>query len=152
MALIFLSFSLLMVGCHAKPPIDTSRVMSVTEVLKNLDELNGKSVEVQGFMPECGAYSCVLFANEQLSKDFWRIANGPDRKVELPDFLSVGFDEAFDRKAGPLAGRYVVVRARVSNKCRPGGVPSCTDRADDLIPLDIAPLGPPSRQTREKNA
>jgi hypothetical protein len=123
------------VGCGSKAPIDTSRTLSVQQVLENIDSLNGRRVKVGGFLPDCGGYDCSLFTNEQQAKDFWRIANNPGRKEKLPDFVEIGSVRGFDEKAGSMAGHYVVVTGRVTNECHPH---RCTDRGPDLVPIDIA--------------
>jgi len=124
---------ILLVGCSSKPPIDTKRTLSVGTVMQNLDELNGKIVKVAGFLPDCGGYDCSLFANEQQARAFWRIANNPHGKEKLPEFVEIGSVRGFDAKAGPLAGRYVIVSGQVTNECKQG----CTDRGPNLIPTDI---------------
>jgi hypothetical protein len=129
--------AILAVGCASKRSIDPNRMLSVDEVRQNLDSLNGRQVKVLGFMPDCGVYDCSLFANEQQAKDFWKVADGPDRKKKLPEFVEIGEARGFDAKAGPLAGHYVVVTGRVTNECQRS---FCTDRAADLVPIDIAAL------------
>ena len=121
---------------------DSSRIMRVDEVIKHIDRLDGKTIKVSGYLFSCEGYDCGLFPNEAKFRDFGQIVNN-HRGGELPDFLSIGYDEAFDRKAGPLAGRYVIVTGKINNDCRPGGLPSCTDRANDIEPIDIV-LAPPS--------
>ncbi|MFL6728277.1 MAG: hypothetical protein ACJ8FS_17450 [Sphingomicrobium sp.] len=110
----------------------------MNEVLQNIDSLNGMRVKVFGFMPGCGVYDCSLFANEHQANDFWRIADSPERKEKLPQFVEIGSDPGFDAKSGPLTGHYVVVTGRVTNECRPHSRESCTDRGPDLVPIDIA--------------
>jgi hypothetical protein len=130
----FSVLAVLAVGCGSKPTIDTSHTFSVSEILHNIDSLNGKRVKVLGFMPGCGGYDCSLFANEQQARDFLRIASSTGRKEKLPEFVEIGEVRGFDAKAGPFAGRYVVVTGRVTNECRQG----CLDRGPDLVPIDIA--------------
>ena len=131
-----LTLPLGILGCQAQGEPDTSRTLGVDEALENIDRLDGKKVRISGFLYECELYDCGLFASEAKSKEFGDIVS-KRREGELPDFLSIGYDKAFDRKAGPLAGKYVVVTGRINNDCRPGGVPSCTDRANDIEPLEI---------------
>jgi hypothetical protein len=105
----------------------------VHEVRQNLDELNGRTVRVAGFLPGCGGNDCSLFSNEQQVRDFGTIANDPARKRKLPEFVEIGSVPGFDEKAGPLVGHYVVVTGRVTNECKGG----CLDRGPDLIPAEI---------------
>ena len=144
--LALIAFGILLVGCSSKPPIDTTRILSVDTVMQNLDELNGKAVKVAGFLPVCGGYDCSLFANEQQARDFWKIANDSHGKAKLPEFVEIGSVRGFDAKAGQLAGRYVTVSGQVTNKCKQG----CTDRGPNLIPTDIvlSRQQPPSDRNR----
>jgi len=107
--------------------------------MQSIHILDGNTVKVQGYMATCGGYSCGLFASEHAHAEFWRIANDGNSKEDFPEFLSIGYDKTFDRKAGPLSRHYVVVTARVSDECRDMfGRIKCTDRASDLIPIDIS--------------
>jgi hypothetical protein len=129
----------LVAGCGWKPAPDIRRTLTIDQVIQSIHTLDGKTVKVGGYMATCGGYDCGLFSTEQASRDFWRIANDSKSKEKFPEFLSIGYDAKFDRKAGPLAGHYVVVTGQVSDRCRDTfGRIKCTDRAPDIIPNDIA--------------
>jgi hypothetical protein len=120
-------------------PANPSRTLEVDEVLKSIHVLDGETVKVRGYMASCAGYDCGLFASEQAHKDFWRVLESRNANQETPDFLSIGYNDEFDRKAGPLAGRYVVVTGRVNDECRDvRGQPLCTDRSPDLEPIAIS--------------
>jgi hypothetical protein len=136
-------------GCGWSPPPDINRTLTIHEVLRSIHTLSGRRVKVTGYMPTCGGLECGLFASKNAYAEFWRVIDGPKSKDPLPEFLSIGFDKNFDRKAGPLAGHYVVVTGRVSDECRDTfGRFHCTDRARDLIPTDIALQSQPDVSTR----
>jgi hypothetical protein len=143
-AAILLGLAFFAVGCSSKTPIDTSHTLAVPDVLENIDSLNGKTVKVLGFLPDCGVYDCSLFVNEQQAHDFWRIANKPQGE-KLPKFVEIGEVRGFDARTRPFAGHYVVVTGRVTNECRGHGH-FCTDRGPDLVPIDIA-LSPQANGT-----
>jgi len=119
-------------------------------MLKSIHALDGETVKVRGYMASCAGYDCGLFASEQAHKDFWRVVENQSGNQDLPDFLSIGYDEEFDRKAAPLMGRYVVVTGRVHDECRDLlGQPQCTDRAPDLEPIAISLDDPKTGGSRQ---
>jgi hypothetical protein len=119
-------------------PTDKSKVRTVHEVLDNMNLWNGSVVKVAGYMPSCGGHDCTLFQTKREHDEFWRVIRDRKVKAETPDFLSIGYDAEFDRKAGGFAGRYVIVTGKISTKCRSlSGKPQCLDRAPDIIPVDI---------------
>ena len=119
-------------------PANKSKVRTVQQVLDNMNLWNGSVLRVRGYMASCGRHDCAIAQTKEDHERFWQIANDPKSKAELPDFLSIGYDPAFDRKAGKLAGRYVIVTGKISTKCRTfSGKHRCLDRAGDILPIDI---------------
>ena len=126
-------------------PADKSQVRTVQEVLDNMNRWNGSVIRVRGYMPSCGGYECNLFQTKREHEQFWRVLEGRDRNAELPDFLSIAYDPDFDRKAGKVAGQYVIVTGKISADCRTlTGKPKCLDRASDIRPMDIEPVTQPA--------
>lgn len=119
-------------------PADKSRVRTVHEVLDNMNWWNGSVVKVAGFMPKCGGLNCTLFQTKREVGEFWRIIRDREAKEETPDFLSIGYNPAFDKKAKKFVGQYVIVTGKISTQCRSfTGKPQCLDRAPDIEPIDI---------------
>jgi hypothetical protein len=99
---------------------------------------NGSVVKVAGYMPSCAGYDCALFQTKQEHEEFSRTTRDRQSKQKVPDFLSIGSNAQFDRKARAFAGRYVVVTGKISTVCRSfSGEPQCLDRAPDIEPIDI---------------
>lgn len=142
-------------ACHAAP----RTVVSVHEVLANMDRLNGRTVRVGGYLPECGGYDCELFANEADGRR-WAgmlaiLKTGRKPVVQEPEWLGIGFSTDFDRRAASLVGHYVVITGSVDNRCRYHGEPGCIDREPDIHPQSIQAWRPPSAPanvTPEKKA
>src|SRR3569832_1713331 len=92
-------------ACHAAP----QRTLSVHEVLKSIDRLNGQTVRVGGYLPSCGGRDCVLYADEEEFRRTraWFRALSRDHKqpsFELPEeLLGIGSDGDIDRKAALAA-------------------------------------------------
>jgi hypothetical protein len=119
-------------------PADKSKVRTVHEVLDNMNWWNGSVVRVQGYLPSCTGLSCTLFQTKQEQERFWQIIGDRRIKAETTDFLSIGHDPAFDRRAQGFGGQYVIVTGKISTKCRSlTGKRQCLDRAPDIEPIDI---------------
>lgn len=125
--------------------------MTITDVIANIDRLNGRTVRVTGYLGVCRGYDCLLFRNtaEKARWDRWidqlmrMPESGPRRRLppfDEPPTLGIGAGERmdFDAKAEPFQESYVVITGRVTNGCRYRGRPACTDRTTDLIPTAIA--------------
>ena len=130
------------------PPIFT-----VAELVPRIDELNGKTVRVAGYLANCGGYSCDLYPRKE-DVAVWNRAFAELRKTRQfrqPDLPVLGIDSGedfeFDEKAAPFTGSYVVITGKVTNQCRFKGERGCTDRSPDLEPTKIAawkgPVPPP---------
>lgn len=131
--------------------------MSVPEVVNNLDELNGQTVTVGGYLAECGGYNCELFTDHTQIKgyaewwtQFFAAVRRRERPAEPPpgmwqNVLNIGSGNDFDRKARNYWNSYVLITGKVTNMCRhSGGEPGCTDRSPDLEPTSIRPWKRPS--------
>jgi hypothetical protein len=149
-----LIFALATVGCGPAP---SKKPLTVTEVLEQIDRLNGKTVSVFGYIPRCEALSCMLHRNKAESDDVDRamsviraaIAAGATDTSSFPfpshPYLGIGVGTPFtffDLRASLLyADSYVVITGKVSNECRSKGH-VCFDRAADLEPTDIRAAPP----------
>jgi len=127
-------------SCDAAAPDAPARVMTITEVIENIDALDGQRVEVAGYLTACMGYDCRLFRN-QSDKDQWdrhieQIIRDRSSTIGAPPVLGIGSGENvdFDTKAAAFANSYVVVTGTVTNRCRYRGMPACTDRSTDLEP------------------
>jgi len=139
--LIVLAFVFTTAACNPARSVDRTRTLGVHEVIKNIDELNGKTVRVHGFLGDCSVYDCGLFENEAdwLQEQRWLHAVRSDNKraPDPPDWLGVGGYPTFDTKAQPYNRKDVLISGKVSNQCRYDGKPACTDRASELEPTAI---------------
>ncbi|MDP8993671.1 MAG: hypothetical protein M3N07_01610 [Pseudomonadota bacterium] len=123
--------------------------MTITDVIANIDRLNGRTVRVAGYLMECGGYECRLYRSqaekEQGERYFRELVEQANAGRELnptvaePPFLGIGVGEnwRFDAMAEPFANSYVVITGRVTNQCRDNGEPSCLHRTTDLEPVGI---------------
>jgi hypothetical protein len=126
-------------------------------MIANIDRLNGQTVRVGGYLPECGGYECLLYESQAdvLRAKAWFAAAGKEHKMptyELPDWVGIGGDNDIDRKAAPFVGRYVVITGRADNRCRFHGKWGCTDRGPDIHPGAIEAWQPPSNAAPESKA
>lgn len=127
------------------------QVLTVEEVVPRIDELNGRTVSVFGYLPECRGYTCILYRNKDDADEWDRmmtaiIANRPFSRRDVP-ILGIGAGGTrleFDDKAAPFTKRYVVITGTITNECRFEGKPACTDRGPDLKPTAIRAGAPPA--------
>jgi|1185.fasta_scaffold137224_2 hypothetical protein len=147
----FVTFVIALTACNSAPPIDTSRVLRVEEVIRNIDQLNGKTVRVGGFLGDCFGYDCGLFQDQaewQEEQRWWKAVNAGDKKAPAAsNWLGIGGFGVFDAKAKPFNRSYVAITGRINNGCRYHGKPACTDRADELEPTGISSWTPPQKST-----
>jgi hypothetical protein len=132
-------------------PTASQGVLTVEEVVPRIDELNGQTVSVAGYLSECGGYDCILHRTKADS-DAWArvmIVLRANRRVPIPDVPILGIGSGtnfdFDAKAAPFANSYVVITGTITNQCRFQGRPACTDRGADLNPTAIRAGSPPAR-------
>lgn len=130
--------------------------MAIPDVIANIDALNGRTVQVAGYLGECAIYQCQLFRNasehgqaERYYRELMTAAREGRRPavttLDVP-WLGVGAlseDRGFDRMAAPFQNGYVVITGRVTNRCRYNGLPACTDNSTDLEPTEFARRSPP---------
>lgn len=110
----------------------SEKVWTVEEIVPRIDELDGRTVSVAGYLSKCGGYDCTLYRNEEDVEAWRRIMDAihAKQRVSMPDppALTIGsganFD--FDAKAARFANRYVVITGTMTNKCRFEGKPACS--------------------------
>ena len=109
--------------------------LRVPDVLARHEELDGRIVEVRGWLGRCFNFTCALYADpgSAARDDF----NAPH--------LTIGPRNDFDRRARPYRNREIVLRARFDNGCITG---LCLDRASVLNPIRIMPVERGSRPSR----
>ena len=98
-------------------------ILTIDEVIQKQNKLAQKRIEVRGWITECQTLSCGLFSSANETED--------------TDFISIGSSSKFDKNVAGMAGRLVIVRARLDPKCLPKSTESeiitvCTDRASTL--------------------
>ena len=132
-------------SCGAASTGRPDRAMTITEVIFNIDSLNGRRVRVAGYLGECAGYDCRLFRNkaeqEQWDRFIAAIMQGGRGNLAEPPALGLGSGEAdeFDRRAARYTNSYVIITGIATNRCRYHGQPACTDRSTDLEPIAIGP-------------
>jgi hypothetical protein len=135
-------------SCRPAPP---QQVLTVEEVVPRIDELNGETVSVAGYLAHCLGYECVLYRNKE-DYDSWYhfvVTWQTDKTIVAPRHptLSIGRgkDDDFDAKAARFQHGYVVITGTITNECRFEGEPACTDRGPDLEPRTIRAGRAPAR-------
>ena len=140
--------------------------MTPDEVVTNIDRLNGQTVTVAGYLSECAGYECVLYTDQKQANlaKAWTdrlqaAAHAKKQFSEKPDSswylnsLGIGTggeirpgDKSrgttdcyfeFDCKAAKFRHSYVLIKGKVTNRCRFKGEPECLDRSTDLEPISI---------------
>jgi hypothetical protein len=150
-AILFVA--LISASCGPAPP----QVLTVKEVVPRIDELNGQTVDVSGYLSACRGYECVLYRTKQ-DADEWKRAiaavSKSKRPLPLPDppalAIGSGTNFEFDAKAASFTNSYVVITGRITNECRFEGKPACTDRGPDLKPTAIRAASPPAHGSGER--
>lgn len=129
--------------------------MTITEVISNIDRLNGQTVRVAGYLMECAGYECRLYRNradKEQGERYFRelIADANAGRPLSPTVaepasvgIGVGDNWEFDVAAAPYRNTYVIITGRVTNRCRHNGEPACSDRSTDLELLSITRWSPP---------
>ena len=127
-------------GISCRP--SASQILTVDEVDRRADQLNGQKVSVAGYLAECGGYECDLF-RDKAGADEWhrwgailRQTTNPPPSPSSP-WLAIGEGINFDAKAAPFRNSYVVISGTVRNVCRYKGQHACLDRGNDIDPTDI---------------
>lgn len=129
----------------------SQEVLTVGEVVPRIEELNGQTVSVAGYLPRCGGYTCILYRSKEDFDEFARFiaAAHTDRRLPFPDVPTLGIGSGtnfdFDGKAAPFTNSFVVITGSITNECRFEGKPACTDRGPDLKPTAIRAGSPPAQ-------
>ena len=117
-----LVFSVLVVGC-ATPAAYGAQELSSAEVWEHHHELDGRTIEVRGWLQYCESLGC-------------RIA---DSREDRDPGLSIASSVPFDRAVYGLIGREILISGRLNSDCLHTFVDSpkvdrsqiiCTDRAN----------------------
>jgi hypothetical protein len=157
-ALLWVSCAALGTSC-GPAAVQPEDAMTVTNLIPQIDALNGRMVAVKGYLGLCMGYDCSLFEDKGDS-DKWDkrtkaiMAKKPPYPPD-PPMLGIwqkgdDFDKEFDRKAAELSYSYVIITGKVTNRCRYRGMPACTDRGSDIIPTDIMTWHRPARATGDR--
>ncbi len=134
------------------------RAITVDEFITRIDQLNGQTVRVTGYLGECQGYSCHLYRNKAESADVDRamsdmraaLAEGATDVSGFPfpnhPAVLIGTGSRFsffDLRASLYAGGYVVITGQATNQCR-SQIRFCFDRGSDLEPISIRSAPAPS--------
>ena len=153
--LVRLLLALATVACGSAT---TTKPTTVEEFIAQIDQLNGQTVMVTGYLGECEALSCMLYRNKAESDDVDRAMSDMRAALEegatdvsgfpFPDhpFVSIGPGSQFsffDLRAYFYANGYVVITGEATNQCRSKNQ-FCFDRVGDLLPSSIRSAPAPS--------
>jgi hypothetical protein len=140
-----------------------ARQLTVEEAVKRIDELNGQTVAVAGYLADCFGYECVLYVNKKEADQataWWKQVRRGQMRREMSGplvgkyALGIGSGEyvcpdghkngpkcyfAFDKQAAPFRHGYVIITGKLTNECRHDGEFGCLDRTTDLEPTAIRP-------------
>ncbi len=132
--------------------------MTVDMVVAQIDALDGQTVRVFGYLPECAPMSCSLYRSKAEADEIDRsmkamrlaLAAGANdvSGIGMPLHPSLSIGEGlpwafFDVRARSAAAHYVILTGKVSKECRSNGKPVCLDRANDLKPIAIQQAAAP---------
>jgi len=136
----------------------TKKPTTIEEFIAQIDQLNGQTVMVTGYLGECGALSCILYRNKAESDDVDRAMSDIRAALEegatdvsgfpFPDHPSVSIGPGsqssfFDLRAYFYANGYVVITGEATSQCRSKGV-ACFDRVGDILPTSVRSAPAPS--------
>jgi len=118
--------SALLLGASAALAHDRRAPLSVEQVIARHHELDGRTIEVRGWLTYCHPRSCILSSQQGDAGD---------------SHLSIASSSRFDRRATRMIGLRITVRATLNDNCLHGRGSSraeepvivvCTDRASEL--------------------
>lgn len=133
---VLLTLVFAVTGCAKPAPL---MPVSVQDVIDNIHAWNGKIVTVDGWLGKCGGLDCHIHPTLADAKTIALIDYSNDAwKGAMDRAVGIGYDSKFDQTAEPLQLTRVLLKARVSDRCR-GWFVGCTDRAPDLTPISIQP-------------
>lgn len=136
----------------------SKKPFTVEEFIAQIDQLNGQTVEVTGYLGECEALSCMVYRNRADSEDVDRamsdmraaIAEGVNdvSGFPFPDHQSISIGPGsqfsfFDLRAYFYTHGFVVITGKATNQCR-SKIRYCFDRVGDLLPISIRSAPAPS--------
>jgi hypothetical protein len=136
----------------------SKKPITVEELITRIDQLNGQTVDVTGYLGECEALGCILYRNKAESDDVDRATSKIRAALDkgttdvsglpYPDHpaVSIGPGSAssfFDLRAYFYTNGYVVINGKATNQCRSRNI-ACFDRAGDLQPISIRSAPAPS--------
>lgn len=146
---VALFFATISASCGSLKP---QTVMTVEEVIPRIDELNGRSVSVAGYLSKCAGYDCILYrtkADSDAMDRFMAAVHAPQR-LPFPDAPMLGIGSGtnfdFDAKAASFTNDYVVITGSITNECRFKGKRACLDRGPDIKPTTIRAASPSERE------
>ena len=143
------------VACGSAP---SKKPITVEKFIAEIDQLNGQTVMVTGYLGECEALSCMLYRNKAESDDVDRAMSEIRAALEegatdvsgfpFPDHPAVSIGHGsqfsfFDLRAYIYANGYVVITGEATNQCR-SETTFCFDRVGDLQPISIRSASGPS--------
>jgi hypothetical protein len=151
--LVGLLLALATVACGSTT---TKNPTTVEKFIAQIDQLNGQTVMVTGYLGECEALSCLLYRNKAESDDVDRAMSDIHAALEegatdvsgfpFPDHPSVSIgpgSQFFDLRAYFYANGYVVITGEATNQCLSKNQ-FCFDRVGDLLPSSIRSAPAPS--------
>ena len=112
-------------------PAQSDKSITVQDLLRKQDALDGQTVTVRGYIRECLPERCFLY---------WRQQDWSGRSLY---YASIGPDAALDAATrGHLPGN-VVLRAKLNTKCanKPPAISLCTGRAPALNDIEVIRWG-----------
>lgn len=136
----------------------SKKPLTVDEFIAQIDQLNGQTVMVTGYLGDCEALSCMLYRNKAESDDVDRAMSDIRAALDegaidvsgfpFPDHLSVSIGPGsqssfFDLRAYFYKHGYVVITGEATNQCRSRNT-MCFDRVGDLLPNSIRSASPSS--------
>ncbi|MHA6769482.1 hypothetical protein [Sphingobium ummariense] len=143
-----LLFAVATIACGPAP---SKKSLTVDQVVAQINNLNGKTVSVSGYLSRCEADDCLLYRNKAESDDVDRSMSTMRKAIDagasdvsgfkFPNHPALGIGVGspfsfFDLRASLFENSYVVITGKVSNACRLKGA-ICFDRSSELEPSSI---------------
>lgn len=136
----------------------SKKPITVEDFIARIDQLNGQTVSVTGYLGDCGALSCMLYRSKADFDDVDRAMSGMRAALEegatdmsgfpFPKHPSVSIGPErqpsfFDLRDYFYTNGYVVITGKATNQCRLTNA-ACFDRVGDLQPMAIRSASAPS--------
>ena len=142
--------TILSLALLAAPVGAPERTWTVDEVHQHAWELNGRIVDVQGWLPKCQGIDCTLFASKG-------DADGFLRATRKPLLLEIGSNSKFDLLVANKLPAHILLRAKVDATCidpkdrtdRKGNrlILICVDRVNELQPIQLIKIQPAAEKS-----